>query len=258
MLSQTQAPVARAVLATIALTVLVAASASRVLGTPCAWNDASCFTSYANAHVHLGNCSLTDAECLAAQSRAAIDVSAAAATRAFEKAEARLDTIRADNFTNLVSQLSRMAENATADLQRAIGCEVSDIDCVGAAAQGAANDAVRAFEKRIGCRVSDAECLQSRAATVARDAGQEAQGAASDAVRAFEKMIGCSVSDAECLQTRAATLARDAGDEASSAVITSIGCGDAENLERCLLRRAQELSTALALVVSVTAIATGR
>lgn len=203
--------------------------------------------------VHVNDCTLADADCLTALSRNAT----AAAEKAIEDMEVRVQTLRVNdcNLTDAecLTKQSRVAAMQTGQRIQAQlgtvkvnGCSLTDDACLRAQLLSVRDElsTVRVLE----CNLTDTDCLRRRG----QEVGASLQLVMNSAVKSFEQAVGCSIDDVSCLQARAATLAHDATQEASSAVITTVGCGGARDVEGCLLRRAQELSTALAVVVSAT------
>ena len=131
---------------------------------------------------------------------------------------------------------------------------VQDLTSAATIAVTAANNQTqRDLEAAIGCELSDSECLSRRG----EEANKEVLNLLTKARHDFENTLGCPVTSADCLSRRAEKLSEQASTQAEAAAqgaargaLATVGCGEAADVEACLLRRAQELSVALSIITS--------
>jgi hypothetical protein len=116
----------------------------------------------------------------------------------------------------------------------------------------------------LGCQLADHACLRQRSSQLGAAATADASEILHHAQQAFVNVTGCALDDAPCITRRASAISAMASshavavaDDVSAGFVAGVGCEGAagtDDLEACLLRRAQELSVALSIVVSTAAL----
>lgn len=196
----------------------------------CALDDAECIKALAirkASEVRVGDCSVTDSECLAAQAQRVAEAAHAVAMKAEQEVQA---------------QVLAAAAAAKHDLEKNIGCSLTDEACLRAKGEAA--------QAELAAGVTSASEM----------AGAQAVAAIKAAAQTFEDAVGCQVTDEACLAAKAreasaqaSASATEATQEAAERLATALGCPSLAD-EACLLRRGQELSVALSLIASTVAL----